>query len=84
MTRNDDKKPFAEPVAIHLDGGPVEVGSAAQAAELLAAADWPGPRGPLHRDGLETCMKVLDGHRSTEDSRRAFIEAAREAGLLER
>ncbi len=83
MTRREDRKPFAGPVAIRLDGRRIEVGSAGEAAERLAAADWPGPRGPLHRDGLETCMKVLDGHRSSEDGRRAFVEAAREAGVLD-
>ena len=31
---------------------------------------------------VETCLKVLDGHRSTEDARRALIEAAKECDVL--
>ncbi|MGO4842821.1 DUF982 domain-containing protein, partial [Rhizobiaceae sp. 2RAB30] len=38
--------------------------------------------GPRHRDAVDTCLKVLDGHRSTIDARNAFIEAAREAHIL--
>ena len=52
-----------------------------EAAECLMTV-WPLNRGARHRDAVETCLKVLDGHRSTEDARRALIEAAKESDVL--
>jgi hypothetical protein len=43
---------------------------------------WPLNRGPRHRDAVETCLKVLEGDRSTAEARRALIEAARESDVL--
>ncbi|MGO4834796.1 DUF982 domain-containing protein [Rhizobiaceae sp. 2RAB30] len=79
-----DIKPFASPVRILLWPSTAIrlVRSAKEAAELLADIQWPGKRGPRHRDAVDTCLKVLDGHRSTVDARNAFIEAAREAHIL--
>lgn len=75
-------KRFQEPVMISLDqGGPIAVGSTRQATDLLLT-QWPALRGPRHRDAVDACLKVLDGHRSTVDARNAFIEAAEEAGIL--
>jgi hypothetical protein len=47
----------------------------------LLTEEWPQQRGPRHRDAVETCLKVIDGHRSSTEARRALIEAAGEAGL---
>lgn len=77
-----DTKPFAESVNILLGQRPIAVGSTQQAAGLLLDVDWP-ERGPRHREATEACLKVLEGYRSTEDARSAFIEAAREAAVLE-
>lgn len=44
---------------------------------------WPAERGPRHRDALDACLKVIDGHRSAIDAEKAFSEAAREADILE-
>lgn len=75
------EKPFGTPVEVRLGSRRVTVGSAEQAAQLLADAGWP-ERGPRHRDAVDACLKVLDGHRSTIDAEQAFAEAAREAGML--
>jgi Protein of unknown function (DUF982) len=45
-------------------------------------ADWPGKRDERHRDALDACLKVLAGHRSTEDAEKAFREAAQLTGIL--
>ena len=75
-------KGFQEPVMISLDqGGPITVRNTRQATDLLLT-EWPACRGPRHRDAVDACLKVLDGHRSTADARNAFIEAAEEAGIL--
>ena len=76
-----DIKPFSMPVNIVLGGRTIAVGSTQLAADLLIDVDWP-QRGPRHREATEACLKVLEGYRSTEDARNAFIEAAREAAVL--
>lgn len=73
---------FDQPVSIRLNGGKHTVATASEAAELLASVDWPGERGPTHRDAYETCLKVLDGHRSAVDGRKRFVEVAGQAGVL--
>jgi hypothetical protein len=77
----DRRKLFSKPVTIRLGANIVEIAAVKDAEERLANVDWP-ERGPRHRDAHETCLKALDGHRSTEDARREFVEAAREAGVL--
>ncbi len=74
---------FGEPVLVAVGSPPVTrtVETADQASDLLVDVDWP-VRGPRHRDATETCSKVIDGTRSAVDARRAFIDAAREAGIL--
>lgn len=75
-------KGFQEPVMISIDqGGPIAVRDTRHATDLLLT-QWPARRGPRHRDAVDACLKVLDGHRSTVDARNAFIEAAEEAGIL--
>ena len=73
-----DAKPFHEPVLLR---NGIEVSSTAEARDYLSSVDWP-VRGSAHETALDACLKVLDGHRSTVDAENAFIEAAREAGLL--
>ena len=78
-----DDKPFDTPVRVQFGPGEARVvKTTAEAAELLASIEWPGDRGPRHRDAEDACLKVLDGHRSTADARNAFVEVAREAGIL--
>lgn len=76
-----DGKPFSEPVDVMLGNGRVAVETTQQAADLLMQ-DWPAERGERHRDALDTCLKVLEGHRSTADARAALTAAAEEAGIL--
>jgi hypothetical protein len=80
QTVRDDKS-FDKPVLIRTPSGVIAIDSARQAADMLADVDWPGPRDDLHSDALETCLKVLDGHRSTEDARTRLVEAVTAAGL---
>jgi hypothetical protein len=77
------EKRFVRPVTVKLDQetGPVEIVNARGAAECLLMT-WPAERGPRHRDAVDACLKVLEGHRSTADARDAFIAAAKEAGIL--
>ncbi|WP_353039447.1 DUF982 domain-containing protein [Mesorhizobium sp. M1300] len=78
-----DSKPFEKPVVVKLGhvGKYRHIRSAQEAAECLMTV-WPLNRGPRHRDALDTCLKVLEGYRSTADARRALIEAARESDVL--
>lgn len=81
MAENTPRKPFDEPVRILRAGESVTVASVDEAVERLARVDWP-ERGPRHRDAYDACLKALDGHRTSDNARRAFVEAAREAGIL--
>lgn len=73
--------PFAEPVTLTIDGVSATIASAEEAQEWLTTR-WPeGARGPRHRDAVETCLKVIDGHRSAVDARDALLAAAEEAGF---
>jgi hypothetical protein len=72
---------FDHPVMIRLDGRCISIEDVEGARDLLMSS-WPEERGPRHRDALETCLKVIDGHRSTIDAENRFREAAREAGIL--
>jgi hypothetical protein len=73
---------FDHPVTIALKGRSISIESVEEACDLLTKS-WPGERGPRHRDALETCLKVIDGHRSTIDAETRFREAACEAGILD-
>jgi hypothetical protein len=78
-----DSKPFERPVVVELGyrHRRRQIRSAQEAAECLMTV-WPLNRGPRHRDAVETCLKVLEGYRSTVDARQALVEAARESEIL--
>lgn len=78
-----DEKPFDKPVTLELGriGRYRHIHNTREAADCLMTV-WPLNRGARHRDAVETCLKVLDGHRSTADARRALIEAAKESDVL--
>lgn len=78
---HSDPKHFATPVVLMIDGLDIIVERVAQAAALLADVRWPGLRDDLHTEALETCLKVLEGHRSTEDARARLVDAALAAGI---
>lgn len=73
-------KRFSHPVTVNFPTVQV-VATARAAALVLMDVRWP-KKGPRHRDATETCLKVIDGHRSTEDAEVAFREAAEEANIL--
>jgi uncharacterized protein DUF982 len=77
------QKLFARPILIHdrHPSGTRSIGSAREAADYLMS-EWPGARDEWHRDAVDTCLKVMEGYRSTIDAERAFREAARRAGIL--
>ncbi len=70
-----ETKPF-EPVEV---GGQF-VADVQSALTLLRSVDWP-ERGPRHRDAVDICLKVQDGHRVASEAREALIAAAKEAGI---
>jgi hypothetical protein len=78
-----DNKPFETPVVVELGhvGKYRQIRSTREAAECLMTV-WPLNRGQRHRDALDTCLKALEGYRSTADARRALIEAAQESEVL--
>lgn len=82
MAQSRPHKHFDAPVELRFGGETVAIASVEEAVERLAHVDWPGERGPRHRDAYETCLKALDGHRTTANARAELIEAAREAGIL--
>jgi hypothetical protein len=79
-----EEKRFSRTVRIQLAafGNVRSVSDTHEALDCLIYC-WPGERGPRHRDAIDACLKVIDGHRSTIDAEKAFVEAAREAGILE-
>ena len=78
-----DEKPFETPVTLELGriGTFRRIYTTREAADCLMTV-WPLNRGLRHQDAVDTCLKVLEGHRSTEDARRALIEAAKESDVL--
>ncbi len=75
------EKRFEQTVTVELEDGPESVRDTRQAAECLLMR-WPANRGPRHRDAVDACLKVLDGHRSVIDAQNAFVAAAEESGIL--
>ena len=56
------------------------VKNANEAADLLAGA-W-SVQGPKYRLAMQACRDAVAGRRSAEEARKAFADAAREAGIL--
>lgn len=74
---------FAKPisVAIGIVGEVHNVSSARQAADVLAH-HWPGEGTAKYRDARRACQEVLNGEKSPDVAREAFVDAAREARIL--
>ena len=73
------KKPVL--VAFEQDGEFAEI-SSTQAASWALIEDWPLEDGPALDKALLVFAAVDKGKKSHEDARKAFIEAAKEAGLV--
>ena len=72
---------FDRPVQLSGPDGPVSIGTAKEAFDVLSDPNWPD-RGIDHQQAIDVALKVIDGHRSAVDARDALVRAAREAGNL--
>jgi hypothetical protein len=83
LTRSLPEKFFNKPVRVDLGPGARAkvIGSMRTAAECLLHS-WPQDWGQQHRAAREACIAVLKGEQPPEFARLAFIEAARDAGIL--
>lgn len=78
---SDAVKPLPSPVVLSHGPDARELSTVQDLLDALTLM-WPEEaRGARHRDAVETCLKVIDGHRSTADAVMALQAAAEEAGL---
>ncbi|TIP54550.1 MAG: DUF982 domain-containing protein, partial [Mesorhizobium sp.] len=78
-----DTKRWKSYVRVELGGRDkrINIPSTRAAAECLLRS-WPTDWGPRHKQAREACIAVLKGEQPPEFARQAFVEAAREAGIL--
>ena len=77
------EKYFDRPVRVDLGGGArAKVIGSTRAAAACLLYNWPQEWGQQHRAARAACIAVLKGEQPPEFARLAFIEAAREAGIL--
>ncbi|MGK6317697.1 DUF982 domain-containing protein [Neorhizobium sp. DT-125] len=75
--------PWTKPVVIAIGEPPVETTvSTTQSASWALIEDWPAEEGPALTRALAMCVGVLEQKNKPEEARDAFVEAAREAGVL--
>lgn len=74
--------PWKKPVTLALaeDGGNVTIDST-EAASWALIEDWPTEEGAALDRALLVCAAVAEGKKGDEEARKAFIEAALEAGI---
>ena len=78
---SDAAKPLPQPLLLADAGDGRSLETVQDVLDALTLA-WPeDARGPRHRDAVETCLKVIDGHRSASDAESALFLAAEEAGF---
>lgn len=79
---NDNPK-FESPVTVFTDpaGGKATIGDIGACSHFLLR-NWPSKRSDKRRAALQACSDVSSGKRPPEIARRAFVAAAREAGIL--
>ena len=76
-------RPFKKPVFLKLNAtGNYQARSAWEALEYLDL-HWPGQHTPHYRAAVRLCQEALDGNIDAEVARRALIDAAQRASLLE-
>jgi hypothetical protein len=74
---------WKSPVIVSIGEPPAETTvDTTQAAAWAMIEDWPTEDGTALDRALEICAAVDAGKRKPEDARQAFVEAAREAGVL--
>jgi hypothetical protein len=77
--------PWKKPVTVLLGEPPAETAvETTQAAAWAMIEDWPQEDGTALDRALAICAAVDAGKRTPEDARQAFVEAAKEAGILVR
>ncbi|WJH40355.1 DUF982 domain-containing protein [Aliirhizobium terrae] len=75
--------PWKKPVVVLIGEPPEEaVIETTQGAAWAMIEDWPVEDGTLLDRALAICAAVDAGKRKPEDARQAFVEAAKEAGVL--
>ncbi len=78
-----EKHKFDTPITVRIDatGSLLTLRTARDASEFLLN-QWPGKRSEKHRAALQACLDVQNAGKSTIGARRAFVAAAREAGVF--
>ncbi|PSJ59377.1 DUF982 domain-containing protein [Pseudaminobacter soli (ex Li et al. 2025)] len=74
---------FENPITVRADatGTLLTLRTAREASDFLLNR-WPGKRSDKHRAALQACSDVNLGNKPVIGARRAFVAAAREAGIF--
>jgi hypothetical protein len=74
---------FESPIVVSLDAAHDKtlIVDIAGSIEFLLKK-WPGKRGDRHREALQACVDAKAQKTSVHSARRAFVAAARQAGIL--
>lgn len=74
---------FARPVIIaETPSGPIRIVRSARDAAVCVTGDWPFLRSHRTLQAVRALIETIKGRTPAEEARRAFAEAAEEAGLL--
>jgi len=69
------------PVSLGIIGDVYNISNARQAVDILEHR-WPDAGTAKYREARYACLQVLQGLKKPAAARQAFMEAAREAGIL--
>lgn len=77
-----EKYQFDTPITVKVDevGGLLTLRTARDTSDFLLNR-WPGKRTEKHRAALQACSDVQNAGKPAMGARRAFVAAAREAGV---
>jgi hypothetical protein len=78
-----EKDQFDTPVTVKIDatGSLLTLRTARDTSDFLLNR-WPGKRTEKHRAAIQACSDVQNGDKPPIGARRAFVAAAREAGVF--
>ena len=78
-----EKDQFDTPVTVKIDatGSLLTLRTARDTSDFLLNR-WPGKRTEKHRAAIQACSDVRNGDKPPIGARRAFVAAAREAGVF--
>ena len=76
---------FEAPVIVRSDQaeGQLSIESVEACTDFLLK-NWSGKRGDKHRAAIQACADATEGKKPVASARRAFLAAARDAGVLVR